>query len=64
MIELIVTIAILGLIVWAITTLIPMPENFKKAIYIIALVCLLIFVLRAFGIVGPVVHDISVPQLR
>ena len=38
MIELIVTIAILGLIVWAIVTFIPMPVGFKNVIYVVAIV--------------------------
>ncbi len=57
-IELIAYIAIVGLIVWAITTLVPMPEPFKRAIYVIAVVALAIFVLHALGILGHF-HDIK-----
>jgi hypothetical protein len=49
---LIFMIAILGLIVWAVTTLIPMPEQFKKAIYVISVVVLVFYVLSAFGLLG------------
>ena len=62
MIELIVTIAILGLIVWAIVTFIPMPVGFKNVIYVVAIVCLVVFLLRAFGLWHG--GDIPVPQLR
>jgi hypothetical protein len=52
MIELIIVIALAGLVVWGITTLIPMPAPFQKAIYVIAVVCLVIYVLSFFGLVG------------
>lgn len=52
MIELILYIAIVGLVVYAITALIPMPAPFKTVIYVIsAIVCLLIL-LRALPGIG------------
>lgn len=59
MLSLIITLALLGLIVWAITTYIPMPPVFKTVIYIVAAVCLIMLLMRAFGVV-----DIPVPQIR
>ena len=50
MIQLLVTIAIAGLIVWALTTLIPMPPPFKKAIYVLAVVFLALYILNFFGL--------------
>ena len=50
MIALIVTIALVGLIVWAVTTLIPMPPQFKTAIMVIAVVFLVLYVLSALGL--------------
>jgi hypothetical protein len=61
MISLIITLAIVGVIVWAIHTYIPMPPAFKTAIYIIAVVCVVFYVLSAFGLLN---RDIPVPQLR
>ncbi len=58
MISLIVIIAVFGLLVWAITTLVPMPPQFKNAIYVIAIVCLAIYVLQAFGLLT------GFPQVR
>jgi sulfite exporter TauE/SafE len=62
LIGLIVAIAVLGLIVWAITTLIPMPEPFKRAIYVVAVVILVLYVLAAFGLLASL--DMRVPQVR
>jgi len=50
MISLIVTIALVGLIVYLVTAFIPMPPQFQKAIYIVASVGLLLYLLYAFGL--------------
>lgn len=50
MLTLIITVALCGLIVWAITTFIPMPPKFALAIQVIAAVCLLLYVLQYFGV--------------
>lgn len=49
MLGLILSIALVGLLVWAITTLIPMPEPFKRAIYVIAVVVLVLYLVSFFG---------------
>lgn len=51
---LIITIALVGLLIWAITTLVPMPDNFKKAIYVISIVFLVFYVLNAIGVLGSI----------
>ncbi len=52
MILFITSIAVLGFIVWALTTLVPMPAPFKSVIYGLACLLLLIIVLGVFGF-GP-----------
>ena len=66
LISLIITLAIAGFLVWLITTFIPMPDGFKKAIYVVAALCIVFYLLRAFGLIfGLMGHgDIAVPQLR
>lgn len=54
LIGLIVVIAVVGLLVWAITTLVPMPDPFKRAIYVVAVVVLALYVLSAFGLLSGV----------
>lgn len=61
MISLIITIAVVGLLVWAIVTYVPMPPAFKTAIIIVAVLCLVIYILSAFGLLS---RDIPVPQIR
>ena len=57
MITLIVTLAFFGFIVWLVTQ-IPMPPVFKTGIYGVAAFCVILYLLRAFG-----VGDIPVPRL-
>ena len=52
LITLIVTIAVLGVVVWAITTYIPMPAPFKTAIIAVSAFALLFWLLSAFGLLG------------
>ena len=50
MIQIIVTIALVGLLVWAITTLVPMPPKFAQAITVIAVVFVVLYALDERGI--------------
>jgi hypothetical protein len=50
MITLILTLAIIGFIVWMLTTYVPMAEPFRVIIYFIAAVAVIFVVMRAFGI--------------
>ena len=50
LLTLVLVIALMGLIVWAITTLIPMPQEFRQAIYVLCVVFLVVFVLQQFGL--------------
>lgn len=50
MIELIIVIAVVGFLVWLVSTYVKMPDPFKYAIYFVAAIGLLFFIMRAFGI--------------
>lgn len=57
MIELILTLALVGFIVWLIITYIPMPQPFKTIIIVIVAVFLILYVMRVLGI-----GDIPLPR--
>lgn len=59
MIGLILTLALIGMIVWLITKYIPMDPVFKNIIYVIVAVVLIIYLMGVFG-----VADIPIPRLR
>ncbi len=47
----ILTIAVVGFVVWLIVTLIPMPEPFPKVIIALACFALLIYLLQSAGVI-------------
>lgn len=59
MIHLILFLAIVGVIVYFITTYIPMPAPFKTAIYIIVAICVIYYLLQVFNI-----GDLPLPGMR
>ncbi len=61
MIGLIITLAIVGLLVYLIETFIPMAAPFKTVIRIIVVVCLILWLLRVFGVMN---YDIPIPRVR
>lgn len=50
LIRLLVTIGLVGLVAWAITQFLPMPENFKKLIWVVAIVACVLYVLGLYGL--------------
>ncbi len=52
LIEMILVIALAGLLVWAITTLIPMPAQFKTAIMVLTVVFIVFYILQGFGLIS------------
>lgn len=59
MLGLILTLALVGLIVYLIITYIPMPQPFKTIILVIVAICLIIWLMNVLG-----VGDIPVPHLH
>ncbi len=52
LISLVVTLAVVGLILWAIETLIPMDPKFKQIIHVLVIVFVCIWLLQAFGLLS------------
>lgn len=50
LIELVLTLALVGFLLWLVLTYVPMPDPFKKAIIAIVVVVLVLYLLRLFGI--------------
>lgn len=49
LVALVLVVALIGFLVWLITTRIPMDPMFKVAIQIIALVVIILYLIRRFG---------------
>lgn len=52
LISIIVTIAVVGLILWAINSLIPMEARVKSILNAVVIICLILWLLQAFGVLG------------
>jgi len=59
MIELLILLAVFGFLVWLLVNYVPMVEPVKRAIIVIAVVVMVLYVLRVLG-----VGDVPVPRLR
>lgn len=53
LIYLLLILALIGVITWAIITYIPMPQGIKTLIVIVAVVGCVLYVMGAFGVVLP-----------
>lgn len=64
LIELIVTIAIIGILLWVVENYIPMDSGIKKLLQIIVLLVVVVWLLQSFGIIGHIgsgsVNDVRI----
>lgn len=51
LLTIVLTLAIVGFIIWLITTLIPMPDKIRQAIYAITLVFVVLWLLQSLGVI-------------
>ena len=63
LISLVVTLIIVGVLLWLVNTYIPMDGKIKKILNIVVVIVVVLWLLYAFGILGRA-GDIRVPQLR
>jgi hypothetical protein len=52
LVSLIVAIAVVGLLLWLIETLIPMPLTVKRVLEAVVVLVLIIWLLQVFGLLG------------
>ncbi len=63
LVSLVVTLIVVGVLLWLINTYIPMDGKIKRILNVVVVICVILWLLSAFGILG---HsgDIRVPQIR
>lgn len=54
---------IIGVVIWAITTYIPMDAGIKNLIRIVGIIIAVVICLNAFGVIGSLSH-VRVPQVK
>ena len=63
LISLVVTLIVVGVLLWLVNTYIPMDGKIKKILNIVVVICVVIWLLYAFGVIGGV-GNCRVPQVR
>ncbi len=63
LISLIVTLIVIGVLLWLINSYIPMDGKIKKIINVVVVICVVVWLLSVFGVLG---HsgNIRVPQIH
>ncbi len=63
LISLAITLIVIGVLLWLVNTYIPMDGKIKQILNIVVVICVVIWLLSVFGVIG---HsgDIHVPQIR
>jgi hypothetical protein len=59
MISLIVTLIVIGVLLWLVNTYIPMDGKIKKVLNIVVMVVVVLWLLNVFGVLGHL-HDVRV----
>ena len=63
MISLILTLIVVGVLLWLVNTYIPMDGKIKKILNVVVVICVVVWLLYAFGVLGRG-GDIRVPHIR
>jgi len=63
LISLVITLVVVGVLLWLVNAYIPMDGKIKKILNIVVVVCVVVWLLFAFGILDHS-SDIRVPQVR
>jgi hypothetical protein len=63
LITVIVTLIVVGVLLWLVNTYIPMDGKIKQILNIVVVICVVIWLLYAFGIINHA-GDIRVPRVQ
>lgn len=60
LISLVVTLVVVGVLLWLLNTYVPMDDKIKKIINIVVVIAVVLWLLAAFGVIGSI-SGIRVP---
>ena len=63
LISLVLTLIVVGVLLWLVNNYIPMDAKIKKILNVVVVICVVVWLLYAFGILGRA-GDMRVPQMR
>jgi len=61
--NLVITLIVVGVLLWLVNTYIPMDGKIKKILNVVVVICVVIWLLYAFGVLNNA-GDIKVPRIR
>lgn len=62
MLSLVIVLIIIGVLLWLVETQIPMDATIKLIIRVVVIVCVVLYILQAFGLLP--FGDLPVPRVR
>lgn len=62
-ISILVVLIVIGLLMWLVNTYLPIAQPFKTIINVIVILCVAIWLLQVFGVMGSL-GQVSAPRLR
>lgn len=62
MISLVITLIVVGVLLWLVNSYIPMDDKIKRILNVVVLICVVVWLLYAFGVLGH--GDVPVPKFR
>jgi len=62
LISLVVTLIVIGVLLWLVNTYIPMDGKIKKILNVVVVICVVLWLLSVFGILGNS-GDVHVPRV-
>lgn len=63
LISVVLTLIVIGVLLWLVQTQIPMDATVKTIIHTVVIIIVVIWLLQVFGLLGPI-GGIAVPRLR
>lgn len=60
---LVIVLIVIGLCLYLVNSMIPMDPKIKMILNVVVVICVLLFVLQAFGLLGTL-NTVRIPQLR
>lgn len=62
MVSLVLTLIVIGVLLWLVNNYIPMDGNIKQILNAVVVICVVVWLLSAFGVLH--YSDLRVPQLK
>ncbi len=56
LINLVIVLIVVGVLLWLVNTYIPMDSKIKRILNVVVLICVIIWLLKSFGVLGSIMN--------